>query len=56
MDNDTGAQEVPSLWINWVDHIVSFHEEAGYERLEFPSNEERMAYVFQKCSDGFRIQ
>lgn len=56
MDDETGTQMLPSLWIDWAEHIVSFHEEAGYERLEFPSQEEKMEYVFQQTSNGFRIQ
>ena len=56
MDDDTGTQQLQSLWIDWAGHIVSFHEEDGYERLDFSSNEEKMNYVFQKSSTGFRIQ
>ena len=56
MEDGTAAQMPQTVWIDWRDHILSFHEEAGYERLEFPSNEEKMAYVFEKTSNGFRIQ
>lgn len=56
MVDDTGTQGTQIVWISQADHIVSFHEENGYERLEFSSNEEKMEYVFQKCSNGFRIQ
>ena len=56
MDDHTGAQELQTLWIDWTDHVVSFHEAAGYERLDFSSSEEKMEYVFQKSSNGFRIQ
>lgn len=56
MVDDTGTQGPQLIWISQVDHIVSFHEEIGYERLEFSSNEEKMEYVFQKGSNGFRIQ
>ncbi len=56
MDDDAETQGLPWLWINWRDQIVSFHEEAGYEKLEFSSNEEKLEYVFRKCSNGFRIQ
>lgn len=56
MDDDTGAQTLQSLWINWADHIVSFHAEDGYERIEFSSSEEKMEYVFHKSANGFRIQ
>ena len=53
---DTGTQTPQAVWINWVEHILSFHEEVGYERLDFPSNKEKMDYVFEKASNGFRIQ
>lgn len=56
MDDDIGAQALAALWIDWTDHIVSFHEEEGYERLEFSSDEEKMNYVLQKSSSGFRVQ
>lgn len=46
------------LWINWAEQIVSFRkvEAQDFEVLEFPSNEERFAYVFDHCATGFRIQ
>ena len=56
MDDGTGLQQSSPLWIDWAGRIVSFHEEDGYERLEFPSVRERMEYVVQKSSNGFRIQ
>ena len=56
MEDDTGAMTPHVIWINWMDHILSFHKEAGYERVEFSSSDEKMAYVFQKTSNGFRIQ
>lgn len=56
MDDDTGQMHGYPLWILWVDRILSFHEEEGFERLEFPSKESRMEYVLQKTSHGFRIQ
>ena len=56
MDDDIGARELQSLWIDWAGHIVSFHEETGYERLEFPTTDEMMEYVVRKSRNGFRIQ
>lgn len=51
-------QEATPLWINQSDHIISFHkvDSGSYERLVFPSQDEKMEFVFQKCSSGFRIQ
>ncbi len=31
-------------------------EATGYERLDFSSSEEKMDYVFEKCSNSFCIQ
>jgi len=56
MDDGIGGHKLQLLWIHWSDHIISFHEEAGYERKEFSSSEEKMDYVFRKTSNGFRIQ
>jgi len=54
----TRAQEVHTLWISQNEHIVSFHEveNADYEQLVFTNQNEKMEFVFQKCSSGFRIQ
>lgn len=56
MDDGIGTKNTQLLWIHWSDHVISFHEEAGYERLEFYTYEEKMEYVFGKTSNGFRIQ
>lgn len=56
MEDGVGAQALPLLWINWTEQIVSFRKEDGYERLEFPSDEEKLEYAFEKTSNGFRIQ
>lgn len=56
MEDDTETQESQPLWINWADQIISFHAEVGYQQLEFSSKEEKMEYVFEKTSQGFRIQ
>ena len=54
----TRAQEVHTLWINQTEHIVSFHEVESddYEQLVFANQNEKMEFVFQKSSSGFRIQ
>lgn len=56
MEDDTGVGAPQAIWINWKEQILSFHWEEGYERLEFPTNQDKMDYVFQKTSNGFRIQ
>lgn len=56
--SNTSAQEVHTLWISQKEHTVSFHEVEGddYEQFVFTSQNEKMEFVFQKCSSGFRIQ
>lgn len=56
MDDGIGTKNTQLLWIHWSNHVISFHEEAGYEQLEFSTYEENMEYVFGKTSNGFRIQ
>ena len=55
--DDAGAQAPQQLlWINWTDHVVSFHQEEGFETVTFPDHDTMLAYVFQKTPNGFRIQ
>ena len=56
--SNTVTQEVYKLWISQNEHNVSFHEEEGddYEQLVFTNQNEKMDFVFQKSSNGFRIQ
>lgn len=55
---NTGGQQSHVLWISLSEHIVSFHEVANndYEPLIFSDQDEKMEFVFEKCSRGFRIQ
>ena len=55
MDDGIVTKNTQLLWIHWSNHVISFHEESGYERLEFPTYEKKMEYVFGKTSNGFRI-
>ena len=41
MDDGIGTKNTQLLWIHWSNHVISFHEEAGYERLEFPTYEKK---------------
>ena len=56
MDDDAGAQAPQLLWINWTEQVVSFHPEDGVGTGEFPDHDSILDYVFQKTSNGFRIQ
>lgn len=39
------------LWVNTHQRIVSFHEEEGFDLLEFHSQE-----MFLRCVDGYTCQ
>ncbi|OUN97348.1 hypothetical protein B5F98_06365 [Pseudoflavonifractor sp. An44] len=56
--SNTRAQELHILWISQSEHIISFHEvvSENYEPLVFSDQNEKMMFVFEKCSHGFRIQ
>lgn len=54
--DDAGAQAPKLLWINWTAQVVSFHQEEGFEAVTFPNHDDMLSYVFQKTSNGFRIQ
>ena len=56
MDDDPDAQIPQLLWINWTEQVVSFHPEDGFEAVEFPDHDAMLDCVFQKTSNGFRIQ
>lgn len=58
---NTGDQESHMIWISRSEHIVSFHEiendnNDNYEPLVFSNHNEKMQFVLEKCSSGFRIQ
>lgn len=44
-----------AAWFNKNDQIVTFRETAGYEKLTFQTQEDKMAYVCQLCESGYRI-
>ena len=48
--DDAGAQAPQLLWINWTAHVVSFHQEEGFETVTFPDHDTMLAYVFQKTA------
>ena len=44
------------LWIDHTDRIISFKKAEGFERKDFLSYDEKIAYAFEKSTDGYRIQ
>jgi len=64
-DKNIGGTNVKKQWEQkpaypiWIDHtkkIVSFKPAEGFERLDFSSKEEKIAFAVEKCSSGYRVQ
>ena len=49
-------REWDKMWVNWVERIVSFHEVADFEELQFETEESRMAQLRMFLTEGFRFQ
>lgn len=45
-----------TVWINLRDRIVSFEKQEHFQKLQFSSHEEKLNYVVEKGTSGFRIQ
>jgi len=43
------------IWINKQAKIVTFQSMEGYERLTFPTQEEKLSYIYRLCEAGYRI-
>ncbi len=50
------AQNICMIWIDRLNRIVSFREADGFESQTFSTPEECLAFAFEKCSDGYRVQ
>ena len=44
------------LWLDSESRIVSFHEEEGYEKIEFEQQEIFLNYILCTCNNGYRFQ
>ena len=56
MKNEGFERGACEIWIDHLKQVVSFREEEGFEVLAFSTPEERLAYAFEKCSNGYRVQ
>ena len=55
--NDKGIHmEKYMLWLDAKNKIVSFHEEAGYEKVEFSVHDFFLNYVLSASTTGYRFQ
>ncbi|MDD7652660.1 MAG: hypothetical protein SOY32_02895 [Candidatus Faecousia sp.] len=44
------------MWINWEEHVVSFHETPGFDRLPFLTAENMQANIRILLTEGFQFQ
>lgn len=49
-------REQNAMWVNWKERIVSFHEVADFEMLQFETEESRLAQLRMFLTGGFRFQ
>lgn len=55
MKEDTDTQEEFTAWVNKEERIVTFRNTAGFEKLTFRTQEDKMSYVYDLCESGYRI-
>ncbi len=56
MDSKEEEKAVYPIWIDWGSKVISFREEPGFEKLEYPTQEEKFSFLVEKVDTGFRIQ
>ena len=56
MEKPREEEQAYPIWIDHINKIVSFKSAEGFERLQFSSQEEKLAFAIEKCSSGYRIQ
>lgn len=45
-----------SIWVDWEHRVISFSEENGFEKLSFPTHEEKFKFAIDRGNEGFGIQ
>ncbi len=56
MGSKEEEKEVYPIWIDWESKVISFREEPGFEKLKYPTQEEKFSFLLAKVDAGFRIQ
>ena len=56
MSEETQTRSDCVLWVDHTERIISFKKAEGFEAKVFPTREEKIAYAFEKCTSGYRIQ
>ncbi len=49
-------KEIYPIWIDRESKVISFREEPGFEKLEYPTQEEKFSFLVKKVDAEFRIQ
>lgn len=45
-----------SIWVDWENRVISFSEESGFEKLMFPTHEEKLKFAIDRGNEDFGIQ
>ena len=48
-------ETVFSIWVNWERRVISFTQENGFEKLSFPTHEEKFKFAIDRGTEGFGI-
>lgn len=56
MDSEKEEVQAWPVWIDWDRKIVSFQEEKGFDKLEYPTHDEMFRFAIKKTLEGFAIQ
>ena len=49
-------EAVFSIRVDWEAKVISFSEENGFEKLSFPTHEEKFKFAIDRGNEGFGIQ
>lgn len=55
MDIEKEEAEGVLIWVDWKNRIVSFQNEDGFEKLEYPTHDEMFQFAIEKTMSGFGI-
>lgn len=55
MEEEVETQIEYAIWVNIEDRILTFCDMEGYEKLNFRTQEHKMAHVYDLCESGYRI-
>ena len=56
MKTEASAQNTCGIWSDHPNRSVSFQTAEGFEPQSFVSPDEQLAYAFEKCASGYRVQ